>query len=223
MDFSSEKDELNTSTQPDSSYVNIDLFNDNYARITLDFSIDQSVYRKITSYNFTPPYTSDDYVDSVEINAYDREGDKLAIYKSESDYTSERNYSGDVNNLPPNCVRISCEVIFVDPGSTYRFTNTHRGNWFLQVEDKVVSPPTNLRVTVNTGSSISLAWDQPIDLLDFVGYKVGYGAETITTNDTSATFNVLEGETYTFTVTAYDIYDDESTGIETIITALDEP
>ncbi|MFS1513036.1 fibronectin type III domain-containing protein [Chengkuizengella sp. SCS-71B] len=223
IDFSSEKETLTNGSRPDSSLITLDFYDNNYVRITLDYEIDRSHYRRIISYDFTPPYTSDDYVDSVEINAYDRDGTKTTTYQSETDYTTERNYSGDVNHLPPNCVRVSCVVVLVDPGSTYNFSNTYRGVWQLVSEIKQVSPPTNLRVTENTGNTISLAWDQPIELLDFAGYKVRYGSKTYTTSVNSATFTVLEGETYTFNVIAYDIYDEESTGVEIIVTALVEP
>ncbi|MDP5277254.1 fibronectin type III domain-containing protein [Chengkuizengella axinellae] len=221
LDFASTTGTLDTGTNPDSSYVDIDLYNDDFARITLDFSIDQSIYKRITDYDFTPPYTDDDHVDEIDIYAYDKDGVRTTIISSNTDYTSARNYDGGINDLPENCVRITCMVILEDIGSTgYVFSSTFRGDWEIQAEDKIVSPPQNLSVIANTGNSITLEWEQPSDITDLAGYKVRYGVGTITTNDTTATiFNINEGETYTFNVIAYNIYGVESSSIQITVTA----
>ncbi|MFS1514544.1 fibronectin type III domain-containing protein [Chengkuizengella sp. SCS-71B] len=215
LNFSSEKETLNTSTRPDSSYVNIDLYDSNYARITLDYGIDQSVYKKITSYHFTPPYTADDHVDEIDIYAYDKDGVRTTILSSNTDYTSERNYSGGINDLPENCVRITCMVILEDPGSTYNFSSTFRGDWQAEVEEKDLespSRPKNLTIVGFSENTLNLIWSPSTDNVGVVGYKVYLDDVLITTViETNYTFTGLEGGTlYSLSVIAIDAAGNES-------------
>jgi fibronectin type 3 domain-containing protein/predicted esterase len=57
-------------------------------------------------------------------------------------------------------------------------------------DNQLPTAPQNLIVTYRTLSSISLSWTASTDNVGIAGYKIYYGATTITTNSTATTYNL---------------------------------
>ncbi|NDI35827.1 hypothetical protein EPK97_13910 [Chengkuizengella sediminis] len=77
------------------------------------------------------------------------------------------------------------------------------------------STPTNLQVTGQSTSSISLSWSASTDNVGVTGYTVSYGSGSMDVTGTSATISGLSANTsYTFTVTAKDAAGNVSSGTD---------
>ena len=78
-------------------------------------------------------------------------------------------------------------------------------------------PPSNLRVTGTTQSSISIAWDLPAATIDNVGIDLNQSQfTTVSGTSTSYTFTNLQGQQI-YRIAVYSILQGQNSGLSNII------
>ncbi|TYQ18185.1 UNVERIFIED_CONTAM: PKD domain-containing protein [Acetivibrio alkalicellulosi] len=140
-----------------------------------------------------------------------------------------------------NLIRILTETEFTDAGlimgSTYTYTvraYDHDGNVSEESESLVVTtatdtePPTipeNLRLITKTNSSVTITWDESSDNIKVEGYEILLDGKTSarTTDNTYTIDRLIQNNTYTFTVKAFDEAGNYSEESQPLVVALIMP